>query len=103
SKLSDIGIHPVKVITIGDDAKAIHQVLEEAIKQADIVLTTGGLGPTSDDITKKVVADFFDATMVIHEPTLNFIKKTFEKRNIPFSKSNYRQAEVPENCEVLFN
>lgn len=101
--LAEHGVQVDRVHTICDDAVAIQQTLRRSMDESDLVLTTGGLGPTHDDITKQTIADLFDVDMVLHEPTLNFIKKIFKQRNIPFSKSNYHQAEVPDNCEVLFN
>ena len=91
------------VHTIPDDYKVILKTLKFACNDAELVLMTGGLGPTNDDITKKVVTDYFDASLVLHEPTLKHVKKLFRKYNITFSKSNYGQAEVPDNAKVLFN
>jgi nicotinamide-nucleotide amidase len=79
------------------------EVLEVALSSADLVIATGGLGPTHDDITKKAVTELFGCELVLDESILTFIKKVFKKRNIPFSESNYHQAEVPDCCEVLFN
>jgi nicotinamide-nucleotide amidase len=73
------------------------------MEEADLVICTGGLGPTHDDMTKKAVAELYNVGYKRDEQTLEYIKTIFEKRNIPFSKSNYHQAEVPENAEVLFN
>lgn len=101
--LAEHGVEVTQVHTISDDGAVIKQTLRRAMRDSGLVISTGGLGPTHDDITKKTVAELFDAGMVIHEPTLKFIKKIFKQRNIPFSKSNYYQAEVPDNCEVLFN
>jgi nicotinamide-nucleotide amidase len=103
SVLTEIGVKTVKVQTIPDDIGVIKQALKEAASQVDVVLTTGGLGPTHDDMTKRAVTDFYNTALIVHEPTLNYIKETFKKRGIPFSRSNYHQAEVPENCDVLFN
>lgn len=103
SIFAEQGIEVTMVHTIGDDAGMIRDTVTKAMQQADLVITTGGLGPTHDDITKKVIADIFDAELVLHQPTLDFIKQVFERPNIPFSESNYAQACVPENCEVLFN
>ena len=91
------------VHTIKDDYTSIFETLSFALKQADVVLMTGGLGPTNDDITKKVVADYYETKLVVDQATLDHIKDMFKKLNITFSKSNYGQAEVPEACEVLFN
>ncbi|MBN2732410.1 MAG: competence/damage-inducible protein A [Balneolaceae bacterium] len=101
--LAEHGVEVTQVHMISDNGLMIKQTLRRAMRESDLVITTGGLGPTHDDITKKTVAELFDVEMTIHEPTLKFIKKIFKQRNIPFSKSNYYQAEVPENCEVLFN
>ena len=101
--LTDHGIRVERVITIGDDLGKIIQSINDGFSRADLTIVTGGLGPTHDDVTKKAVKDYFDSGEKVHEPTLEHIKKIFEKRNIPFSKSNYDQAVVPDNCEVLFN
>jgi len=101
--LTDQGIEVIRIHTISDDLALVRNTIGESLAEADLVITTGGLGPTHDDVTKKAVQDLFEAEMTIHKPTLGFIKKIFEKRNIPFSKSNYEQAEVPSNAEVLFN
>lgn len=101
--LAEHGVEVTQVHTISDNGTMIKQTLRRAMRESDLVITTGGLGPTHDDITKKTVAELFDVEMTIHKPTLTFIKKIFKQRNIPFSKSNYYQAEVPENCKVLFN
>lgn len=101
--LTGAGVEVTHVHTIGDDLQMVKSVLENAMSRADLVITTGGLGPTHDDITKKAITELFDCELVVNEEVLNFIKKTFEKRNIPFSESNYHQAEVPDCCELLFN
>lgn len=101
--LTEHGVEVTRIHTIGDQLPLVKEAIAQGLEDADLVITTGGLGPTHDDITKKAVQDLFDVEMKLHEPTLNFIKAIFEKRNIPFSKSNYHQAEVPANAEVMFN
>lgn len=101
--LTGIGFNVSRILTIPDDADAITRALKEGLNESELIILTGGLGPTHDDITKKTVADFFDTGMRLDEEVLKYIKKIFERRNIPFSESNYEQARVPENCEVLFN
>lgn len=103
STLTQSGIQVDKVVTVGDDQADITESLDHALKQSDLIILTGGLGPTHDDITKKTVVDYFGSTLITHEPTLTHIKKIFEKRGLPFTKSNYGQAMVPDNAEVLFN
>lgn len=102
-QLTDLGLEVVQIQTVGDDEQRLRDAIERGRSDADLLITTGGLGPTHDDITKKVVAELTGARMVVHEPTLKFIKKVFEKRNIPFTESNYQQAEVLDKAEVLFN
>lgn len=101
--LTEQGIEVLRIHTISDNLTLVKNTIAESLGEAEIVITTGGLGPTHDDVTKKAVQKLFNVEMVVHKPTLAFIKKIFEKRNIPFSKSNYEQAEVPANAEVLFN
>ena len=97
------GVDVLQVHTIGDHPELMRRTLEQSLDRADLVITTGGLGPTHDDVTKKVVQNLFDVDSVTHEPTLNYIQKIFAERGIPFSESNRLQAVVPENAEVLFN
>ncbi|MGM0547169.1 MAG: competence/damage-inducible protein A [Bacteroidota bacterium] len=101
--LTEAGIEVTHIYTIGDDLQTMKQVLSETLGAADLVIATGGLGPTHDDITKRAVTELFECDLVVDDSVLEFIKKVFKKRNIPFSKSNYHQAEVPDCCEVLFN
>ncbi|SHF50338.1 nicotinamide-nucleotide amidase [Fodinibius roseus] len=100
---TEAGIEVSRIDTIKDELPVIKEVTREALASDSIVITTGGLGPTHDDVTKQAVAELFDSELIVHEETLSFIKKIFAKRNIPFSESNYRQAEVPADCEVLLN
>ncbi|HEX6981431.1 MAG TPA: competence/damage-inducible protein A [Balneolaceae bacterium] len=101
--LTEAGVEVTYIHTIGDDLTVMKKVLRQTLSSSDLVITTGGLGPTHDDITKQAVTELFDCKLVVHQPTLDFIKKRFKKRGIPFSKSNFHQAEVPDCCEVLFN
>jgi nicotinamide-nucleotide amidase len=102
-ELTEIGVEVSHIYTIKDNLEGIKDIVSRAFSDADVVITTGGLGPTHDDMTKQAITELLDAELVVHKPTLDFIKKTFQKRNIPFSESNYHQAEVIDGCEVLFN
>ncbi len=102
-RLSARGVTVSRVHTVGDNRKVILETLKGAMGRAGLVITTGGLGPTPDDRTKEAVVELFETGTHTHQPTLDFIRETLKKRNIPFSESNYRQAEVPDNAEVLFN
>lgn len=102
-KLNAINIDVNRILTIADDPKAISQSLENELKTADLILFTGGLGPTKDDMTKHTLCQFFGAKMVTHEPTLQHVTRYFSMRNLPISDINRQQAAVPDCCQVLFN
>lgn len=97
------GIHVRQRVAVGDDRGAIIEALDRSLPQADLVILTGGLGPTADDITKPLLAEYFGGSLVTNETVLQHIKQIFSKRNRPFLESNLKQAEVPDNCQVLFN
>lgn len=101
--LTEQGVEVTCIHTIGDDLEKVTAAIRESLERSDLVISTGGLGPTHDDVTKKALQNLFDAELVVDQSVLKFVKKIFEKRNIPFSRSNYHQAEVLDNCEVLFN
>lgn len=101
--LTGLGFTVTQVHTISDELDLIKKTIKTAMQESEVVICTGGLGPTHDDMTKKAVAELFDVGYKLHQDSLDYIKSLFEKRNIPFSESNYSQAEVPENAEVLFN
>ncbi len=102
-KLAEIGIQLKWVTTVGDDEKDIEDAFKLAWSRADAVLVTGGLGPTHDDITKTVVARFFDSKLVLDEDHLRKMKALFERYGIPMAKINETQALVPDKCVVIEN
>lgn len=102
-QLNALGISVLRRIAIADDRDAIIDALNEEIPRSDFLLITGGLGPTADDITKPVLAEYFGGKMVIDEAVLAHVQSIFLKRNRPMLERNTRQAEVPDCCEVLFN
>jgi nicotinamide-nucleotide amidase len=102
-ELSSRGIRIVRVISISDDKDEIISALNESLSRSQLVIITGGLGPTKDDITKYTLADYFSTRLVLHKPTLKKIEAFFEKRNRPMLDVNRRQAELPEDCEILNN
>jgi len=103
AQLSKAGIRVVQETTIADDDGAIKSSLDRAFERADIVLISGGLGPTKDDITKKSLTEYFGAKLVFHEPTYEQVKKIFAARNFPVSEINRQQAMIPDKCTPLFN
>ncbi|WP_139959715.1 competence/damage-inducible protein A [Flavicella sediminum] len=102
-ELNKIGIHVYQITSIQDDKQHILKALKEASENADIVIVTGGLGPTKDDITKHTFATFFEDTLVLNEAVVDHIKEMFSSRGIPFSELNRDQGLVPSKCTVLHN
>jgi len=102
-KLNEIGIKSNKISTIGDNYNQINNTLKCSLKENHIIILTGGLGPTNDDITKKCLNDCFSGKLVHDKKTLFHIKNIFKKRNLDFTKKNKDQALVPDNCIVLHN
>lgn len=102
-KLNEIGIKVKQITSISDDKMHILTTLEEAKKRADVILITGGLGPTKDDITKKTLCDYFGSELVFHEPSFKVIEEIFNSRGRTITEINRLQAYVPANCEVLVN
>jgi nicotinamide-nucleotide amidase len=98
------GIAVKRRVAVGDSYEEIRKALDEESENADIILITGGLGPTSDDITKDVLCDYFGGKMVVNEGALENVKYLFEKIfKKPVSAINLLQAEVPDVCEVIQN
>ena len=103
-ELNKIGVLVKHRVAVGDVWDDIWNALDEEISKADIVIITGGLGPTADDITKPLLCKYFNGQMVVHQPTLDHVTYIFEhilKR--PMIERNAKQAEVPDNCTVLKN
>jgi nicotinamide-nucleotide amidase len=102
-QLNGIGINVQRIISISDSEDDIINTLNQLVKDFDFVITTGGLGPTSDDITKLALCKFFGCRLVVHEQSLDKIKHLFSSRGLPVTELNLKQAEVPEICEPLLN
>lgn len=101
--LNEIGVRLVHIASVADDAEAIKRSIDDAFSRADIVLMTGGLGPTKDDITKHTLADYFDMSLVRHQPTYEAVRLMTERRGFGFNELNQRQADVPSGCTVIPN
>ncbi len=104
TELNKIGIKIKQISSVSDDVNHILEALAEAEKRADLILITGGLGPTKDDITKKTLAKYFNCEeFVLHQPSLDVVKRIFAKYNRPLLDTNIQQAMVPKVCEVIVN
>lgn len=99
--LNNINVSNISVVS--DEKNAIREQLDKSISEAEVVLITGGLGPTKDDITKTVLCEYFGAKLITHIPTLEQVKNYFAKRGMEFTLLNRAQALVPDNCEVILN
>lgn len=102
-ELSMRGIRIMQTTAIPDDEDKIIEAIDVALRRSEIVIITGGLGPTKDDITKHTLCKYFDTKLEIHEPTLKKIENYFSKRNRPMLDVNIQQAELPKSCEILNN
>jgi len=102
-QLNAIGVEVYQITSIHDDESHILNALAEAESRVDIILITGGLGPTKDDITKLTLVKYFDDKLVLHDNIVNHIKELFKKINYPFTEINRQQALVPSKAEVLTN
>src|SRR6266536_2155184 len=105
-ELNKIGVWVNHRVAVGDVWDDIWQVLDEEGKRSHIILITGGLGPTADDITKPLLCKYFGGKMVMNEATLKHVEYLFEhvfKRPMPLLERNRKQAEVPDVCRVLMN
>jgi len=103
AELSKMGFDIFRKISIHDRREDILKTLAEVIGKSDVVLITGGLGPTSDDITKQTLCEYFGTRLVKDHEVLDMIEEMFRKRNWPMNENNRRQADVPESCRVLKN
>ena len=105
-ELNKIGVWVRRRVAVGDVYDDIWDALDEEGQESDIVIITGGLGPTADDITKPLLCEYFGAKLVVNEKVLAHVKYLFEKifrRPGPILERNLKQAEVPDNCIVLHN
>lgn len=101
--LNQIGIKINRITSISDNRDEIINTLKEASQRAQLILITGGLGPTNDDITKKTLAEFFRVNMRFDEKAFEDVVHLFSIRGRELSAINRMQAEVPENCITLYN
>jgi nicotinamide-nucleotide amidase len=102
-ELNKIGVWVKRRVAVGDLREDIWQALDNETLESDIILLTGGLGPTADDITKPLLCDYFGGKMIVNEQVLEHVKNIFIKLKRPLLDRNLKQAEVPDVCEVLMN
>jgi len=103
SELNMLGIRVNRIISVSDSRNEIISALNESLARARVVLITGGLGPTSDDITKETLAEYFGSRMVMDEGVLANVTERLRRRNLQMNENNRQQAMVPDTCKVLLN
>lgn len=103
AELNKVGIRVGQITSISDQRNPILTALDEAAKRAGLVVITGGLGPTSDDITKQTLADYFHTKLALKKEVLDHIRNLLAARGVEVNDRNIRQAELPESCRLLHN
>jgi nicotinamide-nucleotide amidase len=105
-ELNNIGIWVRRRVAVGDNYSEIWAALDEESKNSRVIIITGGLGPTADDITKPLLADYFNGKLVVDEKVREHVRYLIQevfKRKGPVLERNLKQAEVPDTCTVIFN
>jgi nicotinamide-nucleotide amidase len=102
-QLNSIGINVYQITSVSDDKTHIIKSLDLAYSRADLILVTGGLGPTKDDITKQTIAEYFRSNIVRNEKVYEHVKQILQDRNVGMNVLNERQSDIPDNCIVLQN
>ena len=91
------------ISTVGDNRQRLVETLEQACKRSDIIITTGGLGPTEDDVTREAIADFFQEKISIDQTLVSQFRELFRRFNMDMPESNIKQASIIPSCEVIAN
>lgn len=102
-ELAKLGISVMHQSTVGDNRGRLLAQLGEAAKRSDIIILSGGLGPTPDDLTKEVCCEFFGKEMKLHTPTVEKIKNYFSSKGMEMAQNNLKQAMLPEDCVIFPN
>lgn len=103
SNLTGMGVEVVEMLSIPDKREEIFETVDYAMQQADLIIVTGGLGPTKDDVTKKVLAEYFGSRLVMNEEVMVWLKDLLGGRGIAMNENNRSQAILPDNCRILRN
>lgn len=102
-RLGEIGVRVHQITSVSDSAEHIKSAVEQALSRVDIVLITGGIGPTKDDITKSTLAQMFEMPLKRHDASYEHIRSMMESRGIEFNDLNQHQADLPLGCTALHN
>lgn len=102
-QLQDIGYDVMYHYTVGDNPERLKELIGLAYRDCDLIITTGGLGPTQDDLTKEIIAEYFDEKISCRPEVLDWLKSTFARAGYHWTDNNEKQAYFPENAEILEN
>ncbi|NPA44259.1 MAG: competence/damage-inducible protein A [Chlorobi bacterium] len=102
-QLNLIGFEIRQITSVSDDKKHIKKTLDDVLDYANLVVITGGLGPTEDDLTKETLAEYFNSELKLNEDVLQDVKDFVQAKGFDLNERNIKQAEVPTNCKVLRN
>ncbi|HHY91597.1 MAG TPA: competence/damage-inducible protein A, partial [Clostridiales bacterium] len=102
-QLNELGFDVYYHFSVGDNAQRLKDILEYALERSDLLITTGGLGPTQDDLTKETIAQLMGKKLEFHEPSYQRLSSFFKQRNREMSQNNLKQVYLPQDCIVLQN
>jgi len=104
-RLSELGVQVFRHTTVGDNPERVKEALKTALSRSDLVITTGGLGPTEDDLTKEMVAEHFELTMELHKPSMDALVERMRRihPDRPLAQNNLKQAWFPKGSIVMPN
>jgi len=103
SRLQEVGVDVYFHSVVGDNPERLKSILTQALTRADVIIMTGGLGPTKDDLTKETVAELFQKKLIPHEESVERITKFFNRLGREISQNNLKQADMPEGCQIMRN
>lgn len=101
--LTKMGVEVVEICSVPDKRDEIYETVDYAMQQADLILVTGGLGPTKDDVTKKVLAEYFGSRLIVNQEVMGWLEELLGRRGIAMNENNKGQAILPDNCRILRN
>jgi len=102
-KLTELGIKVERIITIPDDIAVVSEIFREAIKSANIIISTGGLGPTFDDITNIALAKALNKELIINKEAYQEIKEKYSKAGLPLTEERIKMSKMPKGAKSLHN
>ena len=102
-ELNDLGLDVTYHYAVGDNSGRLAEMISLAFRDCEMIITTGGLGPTQDDLTKETIAAAMGEKLVLNEQALASLKSHYEKSKRPMPENNLKQAYIPTNAEILYN